>query len=162
MKTIRSKISPLASIKLRSFNYSWVVLIKDNNCFNVPAYLGGCLSLKKTSRGYPASRFVSSMLWFGGLTVIESRMFSNLKNLLIFVGWLLTGVCLFCSRQKETLIAIKAPHGTTLEVPDPDEVNLVQRMYFDLKKRKEKKSEAWVMTCFWSVVPWPLQGEDGA
>jgi len=24
--------------------------------------------------------------------------------------------------QNETLIAIKAPHGTTLEVPDPDEV----------------------------------------
>jgi transcription factor E2F3 len=28
--------------------------------------------------------------------------------------------CLF---QNETLIAIKAPHGTTLEVPDPDEVS---------------------------------------
>lgn len=27
---------------------------------------------------------------------------------------------LYC--QNETLIAIKAPHGTTLEVPDPDEV----------------------------------------
>jgi len=26
--------------------------------------------------------------------------------------------------QNETLIAIKAPHGTTLEVPDPDEVCL--------------------------------------
>lgn len=25
--------------------------------------------------------------------------------------------------QNETLIAIKAPHGTTLEVPDPDEVS---------------------------------------
>ena len=24
--------------------------------------------------------------------------------------------------QNETLIAVKAPHGTTLEVPDPDEV----------------------------------------
>jgi hypothetical protein len=24
--------------------------------------------------------------------------------------------------QNQTLIAIKAPHGTTLEVPDPDEV----------------------------------------
>lgn len=24
--------------------------------------------------------------------------------------------------QNETLIAIRAPHGTTLEVPDPDEV----------------------------------------
>ncbi|KAL6976457.1 E2F transcription factor 3 [Sarracenia purpurea var. burkii] len=27
--------------------------------------------------------------------------------------------------QNETLIAIKAPHGTTLEVPDPDEVILI-------------------------------------
>jgi len=27
------------------------------------------------------------------------------------------------SFQNQTLIAIKAPHGTTLEVPDPDEVN---------------------------------------
>jgi transcription factor E2F3 len=27
-----------------------------------------------------------------------------------------------CFYQNETLIAIKAPHGTTLEVPDPDEV----------------------------------------
>lgn len=26
-----------------------------------------------------------------------------------------------CFYQGETLIAIKAPHGTTLEVPDPDE-----------------------------------------
>ena len=25
--------------------------------------------------------------------------------------------------QNETLIAIKAPHGTTLEVPDPEEVS---------------------------------------
>ncbi|KAJ9699588.1 hypothetical protein PVL29_008266 [Vitis rotundifolia] len=32
--------------------------------------------------------------------------------------------------QKETLIAIKAPHGTTLEVPDPDEaVDYPQRRY---------------------------------
>ncbi|XP_057534284.1 transcription factor E2FB [Amaranthus tricolor] len=32
--------------------------------------------------------------------------------------------------QNETLIAIKAPHGTTLEVPDPDEaVNYPQRRY---------------------------------
>ncbi|KAJ4841973.1 hypothetical protein Tsubulata_020131 [Turnera subulata] len=32
--------------------------------------------------------------------------------------------------QNETLIAIKAPHGTTLEVPDPDEaVDLPQRRY---------------------------------
>jgi hypothetical protein len=28
--------------------------------------------------------------------------------------------------QNETLIAIKAPHGTTLEVPDPDEVGLAK------------------------------------
>lgn len=32
--------------------------------------------------------------------------------------------------QEETLIAIKAPHGTTLEVPDPDEaVDYLQRRY---------------------------------
>jgi transcription factor E2F3 len=32
--------------------------------------------------------------------------------------------------QNQTLIAIKAPHGTTLEVPDPDEVNdYPQRRY---------------------------------
>lgn len=37
----------------------------------------------------------------------------------------------FC--QNETLIAIKAPHGTTLEVPDPDEVNFVgYQIYVDL------------------------------
>jgi hypothetical protein len=29
---------------------------------------------------------------------------------------------MFRDLQNETLIAIKAPHGTTLEVPDPDEV----------------------------------------
>jgi hypothetical protein len=29
--------------------------------------------------------------------------------------------------QNQTLIAVKAPHGTTLEVPDPDEVSLFQR-----------------------------------
>jgi transcription factor E2F3 len=28
--------------------------------------------------------------------------------------------------QNETLIAIKAPHGTTLEVPDPDEVGSIK------------------------------------
>lgn len=28
--------------------------------------------------------------------------------------------------QNETLIAIKAPHGTTLEVPDPDEVGRIK------------------------------------
>nr|GMD61604.1 transcription factor E2FB-like [Ipomoea batatas] len=34
------------------------------------------------------------------------------------------------SFQDETLIAIKAPHGTTLEVPDPDEaVDYLQRRY---------------------------------
>ncbi|PPR80249.1 hypothetical protein GOBAR_AA40465 [Gossypium barbadense] len=32
--------------------------------------------------------------------------------------------------RNETLIAIKAPHGTTLEVPDPDEdVDFRQRRY---------------------------------
>ncbi|KMZ65385.1 Transcription factor (E2F) [Zostera marina] len=31
--------------------------------------------------------------------------------------------------QNETLIAIKAPHGTTLEVPDPDEADYSQRRY---------------------------------
>lgn len=37
--------------------------------------------------------------------------------------------CLPCF-QNETLIAIKAPHGTTLEVPDPDEaVDYAQRRY---------------------------------
>lgn len=30
------------------------------------------------------------------------------------------------SKQNETLIAIKAPHGTTLEVPDPEEVSFVR------------------------------------
>lgn len=34
-------------------------------------------------------------------------------------------VCL----QNKTLIAIKAPHGTTLEVPDPDEVCMEQCVY---------------------------------
>jgi hypothetical protein len=32
--------------------------------------------------------------------------------------------------QNETLIAIKAPHGTTLEVPDPDEVGSSEIMFF--------------------------------
>ncbi|OIW05886.1 hypothetical protein TanjilG_23672 [Lupinus angustifolius] len=37
---------------------------------------------------------------------------------------------LFVHFQNETLIAIKAPHGTTLEVPDPDEaVDYPQRRY---------------------------------
>jgi len=31
-------------------------------------------------------------------------------------------------KQNETLIAIKAPHGTTLEVPDPEEVSLVHKL----------------------------------
>ncbi|KAA8518507.1 hypothetical protein F0562_015981 [Nyssa sinensis] len=31
--------------------------------------------------------------------------------------------------QNETLIAIKAPHGTTLEVPDPDEVSLERKAH---------------------------------
>ena len=31
--------------------------------------------------------------------------------------------------QNETLIAIKAPHGTTLEVPDPDEVKLGRELH---------------------------------
>ncbi|XP_038701654.1 transcription factor E2FA-like [Tripterygium wilfordii] len=31
--------------------------------------------------------------------------------------------------QNETLIAVKAPHGTTLEVPDPDEDDYPQRRY---------------------------------
>lgn len=31
--------------------------------------------------------------------------------------------------QNQTLIAVKAPHGTTLEVPDPDEVSLFQRLW---------------------------------
>jgi hypothetical protein len=35
---------------------------------------------------------------------------------------------MFRALQNETLIAIKAPHGTTLEVPDPDEVGLVKVM----------------------------------
>lgn len=30
--------------------------------------------------------------------------------------------------QNQTLIAVKAPHGTTLEVPDPDEVSLFQQL----------------------------------
>ncbi|CAJ2672788.1 unnamed protein product [Trifolium pratense] len=35
-----------------------------------------------------------------------------------------------CFQQNETLIAIKAPHGTTLEVPDPEEaVDYLQRRY---------------------------------
>ncbi|GMN61161.1 hypothetical protein TIFTF001_030258 [Ficus carica] len=38
--------------------------------------------------------------------------------------------CFQCFNQNETLIAIKAPHGTTLEVPDPDEaVDYPQRRY---------------------------------
>ena len=31
--------------------------------------------------------------------------------------------------QNQTLIAVKAPHGTTLEVPDPDEVSLCQQLW---------------------------------
>lgn len=31
--------------------------------------------------------------------------------------------------QNETLIAVKAPHGTTLEVPDPDEVCMERSVY---------------------------------
>ena len=31
--------------------------------------------------------------------------------------------------QNQTLIAVKAPHGTTLEVPDPDEVRLFQQLW---------------------------------
>lgn len=38
------------------------------------------------------------------------------QSTLFWVWWV--------SWQNETLIAIKAPHGTTLEVPDPDEVLL--------------------------------------
>lgn len=37
---------------------------------------------------------------------------------------------LLCCLQNETLIAIKAPLGTTLEVPDPDEVFLIQSRNF--------------------------------
>lgn len=44
--------------------------------------------------------------------------FSNIEMLLRF----LIVVSIFYIYQNETLIAIKAPHGTTLEVPDPDEV----------------------------------------
>ena len=40
---------------------------------------------------------------------------------------------LFIIQQNETLIAIKAPHGTTLEVPDPDEV---RRWEFKILKRQ--------------------------
>lgn len=35
----------------------------------------------------------------------------------------LNSLSLYCL-QNQTLIAVKAPHGTTLEVPDPDEVSL--------------------------------------
>lgn len=34
-------------------------------------------------------------------------------------------ISIYCSHQNDTLIAIKAPHGTSLEVPDPDEVTAV-------------------------------------
>jgi hypothetical protein len=36
--------------------------------------------------------------------------------------------------QNETLIAIKAPHGTTLEVPDPDEVGSIKINEFCIHK----------------------------
>jgi len=45
--------------------------------------------------------------------------------------------------QNQTLIAIKAPHGTTLEVPDPDEVGcktifvtlkVIDRCYISLRE----------------------------
>ena len=39
----------------------------------------------------------------------------------------------FCLCQNETLIAIKAPHGTTLEVPEPDEVCLYECILFSSK-----------------------------
>jgi hypothetical protein len=41
--------------------------------------------------------------------------------MLICPMFLSTFFCFSC--QNETLIAIKAPHGTTLEVLDPDEVS---------------------------------------
>lgn len=60
-------------------------------------------------RQYNMSQFhlcVSKERHFGYLFIIIILIMSNCWSLL----------------QNETLIAIKAPHGTTLEVPDPDEV----------------------------------------
>ena len=42
-----------------------------------------------------------------------------------------TEFIMYCFCQNETLIAIKAPHGTTLEVPDPDEVVPKRTRYND-------------------------------
>lgn len=45
------------------------------------------------------------------------------------VFWFLFNFLCLTFYQNETLIAIKAPHGTTLEVPDPDEVGQEHKMF---------------------------------
>lgn len=55
--------------------------------------------------------------------------------------------------QNETLIAIKAPHGTTLEVPDPDEVT-----YISLLQKKYCSISCPFTTTFLSMSFLPLIG----
>lgn len=46
----------------------------------------------------------------------------------IYVRFLFLLILVHFCKQNQTLIAIKAPHGTTLEVPDPEEVSLGHRL----------------------------------
>lgn len=77
------------------------------------------MSLKKTSRAYPASRFVFFIIVIVYSSCLVTLCFPKICCYL--------NIYSNCFYQNETLIAIKAPHGTTLEVPDPDEVNEEQR-----------------------------------
>lgn len=77
----------------------------------------------------PASRFISCpyMVFTREQFSCTNKMEGRNKvervssiNVVLRIEFSLLSVLLF--EQNETLIAVKAPHGTTLEVPDPDEV----------------------------------------
>ncbi|AQK52898.1 Transcription factor E2FB [Zea mays] len=53
------------------------------------------------------------------------------------------------SFQNETLIAIKAPHGTTLEVPDPDEAgDYLQRRYRIVLRSTMGPIDVYLVSCY--------------
>lgn len=77
---------------------------------------------------------VSLIVCFTYLTAMISffSLNTDLHGVFVIFNWIFW-CCLY---QNETLIAIKAPHGTTLEVPDPDEVTRQKKNL----KRKERSS----------------------
>ena len=99
-----------------------------------------------------------------GLTLLPGLFFTNV---IVYSSCLVTlcfpkiscylNIYSNCFYQNETLIAIKAPHGTTLEVPDPDEVieeqrRLTQEVHFVFLLAK---FSMWLFSNLYQAVDYP-------